>query len=332
MEKCRVAVLGGGSWGTALAHVLAEGGHDVCLFVRHEDVAREINTQHRNIQYMSRHTLHAGVKATTHLEELCQYSLYVLAIPAQSLRAYLHSIAVYLPENCVLINTAKGLESATSKTLRQVVLEVLEDKKPQYAILSGPSFADEVLQGHPTAVVLGADTKELGQYLRSLFSTATFRCYSGKDITGIELGGALKNIMAIAVGLCDGLGFGHNSRAALITRSLAEMCRLGVACGADAATFMGLSGLGDLTLTANGDLSRNRQVGLRLGQGEQLADIVHSLGMVAEGVKTTEAVYAMVQKHGISAPITTAVYDILYTGISPRECAAALMARNLCAE
>ncbi len=329
MEKLRVAVLGGGSWGTALAHVLAQAGHKVRLFVRQEATMQCINEQHKNPQYVTQYTLHEQVSATTSFEELRQQDLYVLAIPAQALRAYLQKISQYLPTGCILINTAKGLESDSSKTMRQVVMEALEGKAPQYAILSGPSFADEVMQGHPTAVVLGADTKELGQRLRALCSTANFRCYSGKDIVGIELGGALKNIMAIAVGLCDGLGFGHNSRAALITRSLAEMCRLGVACGADAATFMGLSGLGDLTLTANGNLSRNRQVGLRLGQGESLEDIVHSLGMVAEGVKTTEAVHAMVQKHGISAPITTAVYSILYGHMPPRECAMALMARHL---
>ncbi len=329
MDKMRVAVLGGGSWGTALAHVLAEGGHDACLFVRDASVAASIMTQHKNPHYVTQYVLHENVRAAVSFEDLCHFDMYVLAIPAQSLRGYLQSIESYLPEGCILINTAKGLEKATAKTMRDVVHETLAHKKPQYAILSGPSFADEVLQRHPTAVVLGADTKELGQRLRAIFSTAYFRCYSGKDIAGIELGGALKNIMAIAVGLCDGLGFGHNSRAALITRSLAEMSRLGVACGADAATFMGLSGLGDLTLTANGNLSRNRQVGLRLGQGESLASIVDSLGMVAEGVKTTEAVYGMIVKHGISAPITEAVYNILYTDLSPRECAMELMTRNL---
>ncbi len=329
MGILRVAVLGGGSWGSALAHVLAENGHTVRLFVRDAGVAQHINEQHQNPHYVSRHILHTAVSATTHLDELSSCELFVLAIPTQNLRTYLQSIQQYLPEQCVLVNTAKGLESGSFMTMREVVMEVLEHKMPQYAILSGPSFAEEVLLGHPTAVVLGTEDVGLGQQLRAVFSTAYFRCYSGKDIMGIELGGALKNIMAIAVGLCDGLGFGHNSRAALITRSLAEMSRLGVALGADAATFMGLSGLGDLTLTANGDLSRNRQVGMRLGQGERLCDIVASLGMVAEGVKTTEAVHAMVERFGISAPITSTVYKILYADVDARECAMELMSRHL---
>ncbi len=329
MGKLRVAVLGGGSWGTALAHVLAENGHGVTIVVRDEAMAQSINEKRKNPRYVERFTLHEALQATTQMQTLEPQDIYVLAIPTQSLRGYLQSIEPYLPQDCVLVNTAKGLESDTFMTMREVVMEVLDHKVPQYAVLSGPSFAEEVLEKQPTAVVLGTECTSLGQYLRAIFSTPYFRCYSGKDIIGIEFGGALKNIMAIAVGLCDGLGLGHNSRAALITRSLAEMSRLGVACGADANTFMGLSGLGDLSLTANGNLSRNRQVGLRLGKGEALADIEASLGMVAEGVKTTQAVYRMVEKFGINAPITSMVYKILYAGLAPHQCVEELMCRNL---
>ncbi len=325
----RVAVLGGGSWGTALAHVLADADHDVCLFVRDAEVAQSINATHKNLYYLKQYAIHASVKAATDMSQLGKYDLFVLAIPTQSVRTFLQGIRHLLPKNCILVNTAKGLESSTAKTIGQVVAEELGDICPQYVILSGPSFADEVMQRQPTAVVLGSECSTLGTELRTIFSTPYFRCYSGSDVRGIELGGALKNIMAIAVGLCEGLGFGHNSRAALMTRSLAEMSRLGKACGAQATTFMGLSGLGDLTLTAHGNLSRNRQVGMRLGQGESLSYIVDSLGMVAEGVKTTEAVYGMLQKHAVSAPITEAVYNILYTDMSPKECVAELMRRNL---
>ncbi len=325
----RIAVLGGGSWGTALSHVLADAAHDVCLFVRDDQVAQSINATHSNPHYLTQYTLHNAVTASTHMEQLAEYDMFVLAIPAQSLRSFLQQWQHVLPKNCIIVNTAKGLESTTAKTMGQVVTETLAHKTPQYAILSGPSFADEVMQHQPTAVVLGASSKKLGADLRGIFSTAYFRCYSGSDVLGIELGGALKNIMAIAVGLCDGLGLGHNSRAALITRSLTEMSRLGQACGASPSTFMGLSGLGDLTLTANGNLSRNRQVGLRLGQGEKLSYIVDSLGMVAEGVKTTEAVYTMLQKYEVAAPITEAVYKILYTNMSPQDCVAELMQRHL---
>ncbi len=328
-ETVSIAVLGGGSWGTALAHVLADAGHQVCLFVRNEKVAQSINNEHKNPQYLSQYSLNPNIKASCDFNLLKEKKLFVLAIPAQSLRQFLLEISNFLPNNCILINTAKGLEKDSGKAMSQVVSETLTEKEAQYAILSGPSFADEVMQGLPTAVVLGCTSKTLGKYLRSIFATPYFRCYSGSDILGIELGGALKNIMAIAVGLCDGLGFGHNSRAALITRSLAEISRLGLALGAEPSTFMGLSGLGDLTLTANGNLSRNRQVGLRLGQGEKLAHIVSSLGMIAEGVKTTEAVYKIIKKNDINAPITTAIYKILYTDISPKDCALELMQRNL---
>ena len=199
----------------------------------------------------------------------------------------------------------------------------------RYAVLSGPSFAAEVMDQHPTAVVLGCQDERLGARLREVFSTPFFRCYSSGDVTGVEAGGALKNVMAIAAGVCDGLGFGSNARAALITRGLAELARIGTAMGAEPLTFMGLSGLGDLTLTCTGDLSRNRQVGLRLGQGESLESIVSSLGMVAEGVKTAHAARLLALRFGTSAPITKTVCRIIEEGSSPREAVTALMTREL---
>ncbi len=325
----RTGVFGGGSWGTALAHVLAEAGHRVTLFVRHESVANSINAEHKNPKYLTQYPIHPNVKATTKHTELQDYDFFVLAIPAQNLRSFLTTIGQSLPHECILVNSAKGIESSTGKPMQEVVQEELAQLSPLYATISGPSFADEVMQSMPTAVVLGCEDQKLGERLRSIFSTPYFRCYSSTDVLGVELGGALKNIMAIAVGLCDGLGFGQNTRAALLTRALAEMSRLGLAAGAQAKTFMGLSGLGDLVLTANGNLSRNRQVGLRLGQGEKLSHIIESLGMVAEGVKTTEAVYNLTKKYNVSAPISTAIYDILYTNLSPQECAKQLMQRSL---
>ncbi len=328
-KTLRVAVLGGGSWGTALAHVIAQAGHEVCLFVRDTAVEQSINAERKNPHYLTQYTLNQNVTASTHWPDLTHYDIHVLSIPAQNLRHFLQGIKEFLPQNCILVNTAKGIECLTGKTMRVVVQEELQDIQPRYVILSGPSFADEVMHNEPTAVVLGSVHKELLEELRTAFSSTYFRCYSSTDVLGVELGGALKNIMAIAVGLCDGLGHGHNSRAALLTRSLAEMSRLGIALGAQATTFMGLSGLGDLALTANGNLSRNRQVGMRLGQGEKLTHIVESLGMVAEGVKTTEAVHKMIKKYDISAPITQAVYAILYTDLSPRQCVMQLMQRSL---
>ncbi len=325
----RVAVAGGGSWGTALAHTLAESGYNVTLIVRDQSLANTINSTHKNSRYLDNYFINKNVYATNDLSVIAQVDVLLLAIPAQSLRDFLHAIKPYLKNNSILVNTAKGIECSSGKTMHQVVLDVVGDKNTHYAILSGPSFAVEVMEKYPTAVVLGCSNIEVGKKLRAMFSSDYFRCYSGGDIIGIELGGALKNVMAIAAGVCDGLGFGHNSRAALLTRGLAEMSRMGEALGAEVITFMGLSGLGDLMLTCTGDLSRNRQVGIRLGKGESLEHILYTLGMVAEGVKTTTAVFEIAQKLQVSMPIVHAVNDILYHNADPKQCVFKLMSRNL---
>ena len=210
-----------------------------------------------------------------------------------------------------------------------MVMEELSALSPRYAVLSGPSFAAEVMDAQPTAVVLGCENDALGARLREIFSTPFFRCYSSSDVTGVEMGGALKNVMAIAAGIGDGLGFGSNARAALITRGLAELSRLGTAMGARPLTFMGLSGLGDLVLTCTGRLSRNRQVGIRLGKGEKLDDIVASLGMVAEGVKTASAARELAKKLNVSAPVTEAMCRVLYENADPAAAVRELMERPL---
>jgi len=229
----------------------------------------------------------------------------------------------------VLVNAAKGLETDSHARCSTIVAQTLEGMSARYTVLSGPSFAAEVIRGLPAAVVLATKDETLGRILRKLFSGPTFRCYSSTDVTGVEMGGALKNVIAIAAGLCDGLQLGHNSRAALITRGLAEISRLGVACGAQQATFMGLSGLGDLTLTCTGDLSRNRQVGLGLAQGLSLSEITSRLGMVAEGIKTTAAVHELAGQLGIEAPITAAMQHIFHEGQAPGEALRQLMGRDL---
>lgn len=325
----RVAVAGGGSWGTALAHVLAARGHEVRLILRDVAVAEAVNTRHENPRYLPGRTLHPKVTASTAPSDMTGRDLTVLAVPCQQLRAFLSAHEYFFSQGAVLVNAAKGLETGSLTTVQQMVAEVLGHKQPRYAILSGPSFAAEVMDEQPTAVVLGCADEQVGAWLRSVFSTRWFRCYSSTDVVGVELGGALKNIMAIAAGVCDGLGFGHNARAALMTRGLAEISRIGVASGARAMTFMGLSGLGDLTLTCTGDLSRNRQVGLRLGRGESLDDIVRSLGMVAEGVKTAGAVHALAARLGVSAPITAAMHAVLQEGKEPGVAVTELMTRTL---
>lgn len=323
-----VTVAGGGSWGTALAHLLATHGMPVTLWLRDASIARAINHERSNPRYLPQLSLHPALQATTDPAVL-ERELLVLAVPCQQLRHWLTTYRKYFRSNVVLVNAAKGLEIGSHARCSIIAAETLQEIEPKYAVLSGPSFAAEVIQGLPSAVVLATEDAALGHSLQHIFSGPAFRCYSSTDVIGVEIGGALKNVMAIAAGLCDGLKLGHNSRAALITRGLAEMCRLGVACGARQETFMGLSGLGDLTLTCTGDMSRNRQVGLGLAQGKDLADITAALGMVSEGVKTTSAVHELASLLGIEAPITTAVMRILNGEQHPHDALKQLMIRNL---
>ncbi|MCR5813499.1 MAG: NAD(P)-dependent glycerol-3-phosphate dehydrogenase [Desulfovibrio sp.] len=323
-----ITIAGGGSWGTALAHLMACAGHKPRLWLRDAALAESCNSRHENTRYLPGFPLHEALVATTDPSALSA-SILILAIPCQHLRDWLLRYQSYFHKEAIFCNAAKGIEIQSLKLCSEIVNDSLKTVSPRYAVLSGPSFAKEVLQGLPTAVVLAAQDVALGRQLRDLFSTAVFRFYSSSDVIGVELGGALKNVMAIAAGVCDGLGLGHNSRAALITRGLAEIRRFGAACGAQAATFMGLSGLGDLTLTCTGDLSRNRQVGLRLGRGEKLPEIVQSLGAVAEGVATTKAAHNLAQKLGVDAPLTEAVYEILYGQKRAETVLRDLMARRL---
>ena len=323
-----ICVAGGGSWGTALAHLLAANGYDTCLWLRDAAVAEAVTAHHENPRYLPGFALHPSLSAST-APSILGRDIVVLAVPCQQLRGWLAANAEHFCNNVILVNAAKGIETANLVTCAEIAQQSLAHLQPRYAVLSGPSFAADVLRGLPTAVVLASADEALGHSLRQIFSSASFRCYSSTDVMGVEMGGAVKNVMAIAAGVCDGLGLGHNSRAALITRGLAEMSRLGAARGAQQHTFMGLSGLGDLTLTCTGDLSRNRQVGLRLGRGEKLEQITASLGMVAEGVKTTAAIYDLAKCLHVDAPLTEAVYSILYGNCDPQEVLHNLMSRRL---
>lgn len=330
------AVLGGGSWGTALAHLLAHAGHGVTLLLRDPEQAAHINAHHQNPRYLRGVPLHPGVRAVAgptggseQAAALADVSVLVLSVPCQAMRGTLRGLAGVVPPDCVLVNTAKGIEVSELVTVERMVREELPAFVERYAVLSGPSFALEVATCKPTAVVLGCRDERLGARLREVFATPWFRSYSSTDVPGVELGGAVKNIIAIGAGLSDGLGFGLNARAALVTRGLAETSRLGVALGARASTFMGLSGLGDLMLTCSGDLSRNRQVGLRLGAGESLDAIVASMNMVAEGVKTTQAVHRLASRLGVDMPVTRTMYGVLYEAFPPREAVQSLMGRQL---
>ncbi len=326
----RIAVVGGGSWGTALAHLLAGKEYDVRLVARDARVVEAINARHENPRYLKGLPLHPGVRAFAEPAAALDGIDFLLnVVPCQQARAALGALVSWLPRGCVVVNASKGIEIESGLTLSAIVPEALLACSPRYAAISGPSFAQEVVRDLPTAVVLGCEDAALGAFLRDAFSTPTFRAYSSMDVLGVELGGAVKNVIAIAAGLADGLGFGYNARAALITRGLAEISRLGEAMGAKAATFMGLSGLGDLVLTATGDLSRNRQVGLELARGKTLEEIGGSLGMVTEGVHTTTAVHSLAEKLGVEMPITAAVYDLIHNRRPPLEAVRLLMTRSL---
>ncbi|MDR1945965.1 MAG: NAD(P)-dependent glycerol-3-phosphate dehydrogenase [Desulfovibrio sp.] len=323
----KITVAGGGSWGTALANLTAAKGFPTTLLVRDPEIARAVNERRENPRYLPGLPLDRRLRASVSpAEALAGTDVFVSAVPCQNMRHALENIAPLLPAGAVPVCVSKGIETASLKRMSEVTAEILPAQAVRYAVLSGPSFAAEVMREKPTAVVLGSADADVRERLREAYSCGFFRVYSGSDVAGIELGGAIKNVMAIAAGLSDGMGFGYNARAALIARGLAEMIRLGEAMGARAATFMGLSGLGDLVLTCTGDLSRNRQVGLRLAAGEGPAGA--GINMTAEGVKTTEAVLRLAAIHGVDMPVAEAVGRIL-DGEFPPASARELMHRAL---
>jgi len=326
----RIAVLGGGSWGTTLAGMLSAKGHETGLWVREPELVREIKNTGENSWFLPGFKLHERLMVSAELREIMQGADYfLLAIPTQFLRQMLQKAWEFFPENPVVICASKGVELGTLKPMSEMVAETLQGRNPRYAVLSGPSFAKEVSSRLPTAVSLGCEDVQLSRQLQDVLSTDFFRVYANPDYRGVELGGALKNIMAIAAGISDGLEFGHDARAALITRGLVEMARFGVALGAREKTFMGLSGMGDLVLTCTGDLSRNRQVGLKLGRGMTLEQILSGTRMVAEGVKTTESVWHLARRIHVDMPITQQVYQVLFQDKDPRQGVEDLMTRDL---
>lgn len=328
----KIAVIGAGAWGTTLANTLAKQGHDTHLWVREEELCKEITETGYNSVFLPDFKLSPDLKCSSNPQEVMQGADYfLLVVPSQFLRSALADMKQYFPQNPAVICASKGIELNTGAPMSQVVQESLEGLNPRFAHLSGPTFAYELSAELPTSIVLGCEDDKLAAEVQDIFSTPYLRIYTNPDCRGVELGGAIKNIMAIAAGMADGLKFGHNTRAALITRGIAEMSRLGEAMGAQASTFMGLSGMGDLVLTCTGDLSRNRQVGLKLGQGLKLSEIL-KMRMVAEGVKTTESVHFLAQKLGVELPITEQVYKILYEDKDPATAVCDLMNRDLKAE
>ena len=324
------AVIGGGSWGTAVGHVMAGKGYRVRMLLRNPDLAAEITESHSNSVYLPGVPLHPDLKAYTDASLALQDAhICLLAVPAQHLGPTLHGLAPYFPPDTIPVCLAKGVETKTLRLMSEVVAEALPDHAARYAIFSGPSFAAETVRGLPTAAVLGCANRTLGELLRETLSTGMLRVYSSQDVLGVELGGAVKNVIAIAAGVTDGLGFGLNARAALITRGLAEIRRLGQAMGASPATFTGLSGMGDLVLTCSGDLSRNRQVGLKLGQGMSIEAILQQMHNVAEGVATTRAVCGLADRYKVEMPIAQAMFQVLYKQSPPQTEVLHLLGRSL---
>ena len=331
VKQKRVAVIGAGSWGTALANHLAEGGHPVTLWARDEQLARRLESERENAPYLPDVALPPRVTPTSDVKTAAHGAdVFISALPSHAVRTVWRLMAPLLPEVSTLVSATKGIEAGSLLTMSQVLQDTLPaDKSIAVAVLSGPSFAHEVSNKAPTAVVAAAHDRRLAEAVQRMFSTSAFRVYTSTDVVGVELGGALKNVMALAAGVCDGLKLGANTRAALITRSLAEMTQLGVAMGARAQTFAGLSGLGDLVLTCTGRRSRNHSVGVQLGEGRKLPAILSDMRMVAEGVTTAGCVVALAARHGVEMPIAEKVNVLLQGHISPHEAVMELMTRTL---
>jgi glycerol-3-phosphate dehydrogenase (NAD(P)+) len=326
-----VAVLGAGSWGSALADLLARKGHTVRLWAYEADVATAINTRHENTVYFAGAKLHAGVVADTELATcLAGAEAICSVVPSHVTRSVLRQAAPHVVPGTPLVCATKGMETDTLEFMNEVAAEAIPHAT--FVALSGPSFAEEVHQQQPTAIVAASSNAPALGFVQQLFSTATFRVYSNSDVIGVELGGSLKNTMAIATGILEGLGLGHNPRAALLTRGLAEMSRLGVALGAKTDTFAGLAGMGDLILTCTGDLSRNRQLGVALSKGITLDEYRATHRTVAEGVNTALAASRLAERYQVEMPITRQVAAILFEGAAPRDCIQTLMERTLKAE
>jgi glycerol-3-phosphate dehydrogenase (NAD(P)+) len=329
----RIAVLGGGSWGTGLSVVLAHSRrkHDIRIWVRETSIAQSIQQNHENPAYLPGIPIPGCVQASGNLAEVLRDAQIVIgAVPSAHARSvYLNAVAHLAPDT-VMVSATKGLEPATHLRMSELIAQVFALQFiPPLAVLSGPSFALEVARGDPTAVVLASQDRPLAAFLQDEFASSSFRLYTNEDVLGVELAGAMKNVMAIAAGACQGLGLGANSLAALITRGLAEMTRLIVALGGKPETLSGLAGLGDLVLTCHGVLSRNRHVGFELGRGRSLEEILGEMKMVAEGVGTTEALLGLAKERNVELPITEQVHSILYLGNSPRDAIRAIMERPL---
>jgi len=326
-----LAIIGAGSWGTALAIVLAPRFEHVCLWVYEKDLADRMRVSRENDVYLPGFQLAAHVKVTSDLAVALEGADVVLSVmPSHLVRRIYDQMLPQIDESMLFVSATKGLENGTLLRASEVIGEVIGARlRPQIAVISGPTFAKEVAQFEPTALVVASREREVADRVQAAFSGPTFRLYTSQDTIGVEIGGSIKNVVAIGAGVLHGMGLGHNPMAALITRGLAEMTRLAVAMGGHPLTLSGLAGLGDLVLTCNGELSRNRTVGVELAHGRKLNEIVSSMRMVAEGIKTTNVAVDLAKRYSVEMPISEQMFQVLNFGVSPREAIQRLMERSL---
>ncbi len=329
-----VVVIGAGSWGTALACVLCQNQHRVTLWGRSAHELGDMESSRENRRYLPGLKLPEGLRCTADfaaaLKTLPQDSpsLLVSVVPSHTTRQVMSEAAAHLPALTTVVTASKGIENQSLCTMIEVLRQALAmDYSRQLAVISGPSFARETAEGQPTAVVVAAAARPVAEFVQQAFQISTFRVYTSDDVVGVEIGGAVKNVIALACGMADGLGFGYNTRAALITRGLAEISRLGVRLGANPLTLAGLAGMGDLVLTCNGPQSRNRTAGVLLGQGKTLSQTLNEMQQVAEGIKTTRSVYDLARRVGVEMPISEAIYRVLYEDRPVRQVMSDLLGR-----
>ncbi len=328
-KREKVAVIGAGSWGTALAMVLADNGHEVRIWAKRQEQIDEINKNRTNKKYLPGITLPENIIGYTSLKEVLEgIEIVVLAVPTKAIREVLRKMAAVHKEPITIVHVSKGIEPDTLLRISEMIEEEMpEEQLNDIVVLSGPSHAEEVSLNHPTTVTVSSKNMRAAERIQDLFMNSKFRVYTNPDIIGVEIGGALKNIIALAAGISDGLGYGDNAKAALITRGLAEIARLGTKMGASPLTFSGLAGIGDLVVTCTSAHSRNWRAGNLIGKGHPLDEVLENMGMVVEGVRTTKAAYQLAKKFNVSMPITEALYNVLFNNVHPKDAVDALMSR-----
>lgn len=323
----KIGVLGGGSWGTALAILLSKKGLEVDMWLRDERQIDDILENRENKKYLPGVEIPTNLNITGDIEKAIKNKdILLLATSSHGIREILFNKKDIINKEQIIVNVSKGIENNTLMRISEIVAEILPDNK--YAILSGPSHAEEVAIGIPTTVVSASVDKDVAEYVQDVFMTPYFRVYTNPDVIGVELGGSLKNVIALAAGISDGLGYGDNTKAALMTRGIFEMARLGEKMGADSSTFSGLSGIGDLIVTCTSMLSRNRRAGILIGKGYSIEEAIKEVGMVVEGIKTTKSAYELAKKYGVDIPITEELYELLYNGSCVKESVPNLMGRD----